>query len=766
MIHARHDHPSEVRRRAQMFDKLYATLRTHPNPLEDDLALLTHHLSQDYEVYDPLQRTLDALDVSLMPLDYPTKRNDALPQQAADAADAMMQLASIFRAINICHKPETEALHLYKNRAYTMVVHRWSEIARWMLYIISYGVGASEEGVVACVSALRMLCTQAPKSVYRDELLSQGITVNVVFLLLRLQSRYKTCQYWECPLLPTEPLVLIALVQRYCSSEVGLHAMTGRLSAVSRKTRKTLVETILVRARETLLRFERKDLLGIANSVSSIISTIKRLTKAHALCKAFGARNFLVQLTQTLCLLSETAVAEDGVSIVESSFWRRVTEAVTDVTYMAFTVYASRPSKHIAKLIEAGLLVCTSRCLPFATIDSRNVIVDVLRCLLPFLYTSNAFLTPGSAKFLEGTAPLPQDALAVRSACEYALQESSIALNDSHAKTCSNLLGEDWRNLHSEECVALAREYKAEKLDGSWCSTAMREDLLRLLLHFSNHTLLPPTDGMWLGSGEPDDCPALVSRTTVWTWDASHTDALAVKVGVVFGVSVDGPWKERIRQMSLLVENDPQTVLVEAFFRVSALNTVSTLAVVRYSPDSPRYKKYSAVASIFLSGSWPPDLYFPRWRDFSVIANATRNAPAEPVLKDGMYSVRPRGVPTLFNNPLISWSFPLSASASHRENVSPVSLHSSTGAALLATGAAVVVVPVVAPLALGAVGFSSGGVVAGSLAAGAQSYFYGAWTTGVFSALQAAGATAALPAAGQIVAGAGAMAAGAAALVL
>lgn len=57
--------------------------------------------------------------------------------------------------------------------------------------------------------------------------------------------------------------------------------------------------------------------------------------------------------------------------------------------------------------------------------------------------------------------------------------------------------------------------------------------------------------------------------------------------------------------------------------------------------------------------------------------------------------------------------------------------------------------------------------VLGSIAAAAQSYFYGPWTTGFFSTLQAAGATAAIvPAVGQLVAGGATMIAGALAFAL
>ncbi|RPD54468.1 hypothetical protein L227DRAFT_657537 [Lentinus tigrinus ALCF2SS1-6] len=53
--------------------------------------------------------------------------------------------------------------------------------------------------------------------------------------------------------------------------------------------------------------------------------------------------------------------------------------------------------------------------------------------------------------------------------------------------------------------------------------------------------------------------------------------------------------------------------------------------------------------------------------------------------------------------------------------------------------------PVLATMFLPVLGFTVEGVAAGSVAAAAQSAFYGASTCGVFSVLQAAGATAVAP---------------------
>ncbi|ESK86264.1 hypothetical protein Moror_16618 [Moniliophthora roreri MCA 2997] len=68
-------------------------------------------------------------------------------------------------------------------------------------------------------------------------------------------------------------------------------------------------------------------------------------------------------------------------------------------------------------------------------------------------------------------------------------------------------------------------------------------------------------------------------------------------------------------------------------------------------------------------------------------------------------------------------------------------LNKLAGGGLMAGGAAVVL-PAAGITALNAIGFTSSGVLAGSIAAGIQSVFYGGMTGGLFSLCQSIGATA------------------------
>ncbi|KAK7043978.1 hypothetical protein VNI00_008146 [Paramarasmius palmivorus] len=91
-------------------------------------------------------------------------------------------------------------------------------------------------------------------------------------------------------------------------------------------------------------------------------------------------------------------------------------------------------------------------------------------------------------------------------------------------------------------------------------------------------------------------------------------------------------------------------------------------------------------------------------------------------------------------------------------------LSTLAGGGLIA-GGAIAVLPSAGIAALNAIGFTSSGVLAGSVAAGIQSMFYGGFTGGLFSVCQSIGATAVMASPAVILLGLGAAAVGAASLL-
>lgn len=413
----------------------------------DSVAQLAKYLCTDCDVYDPLQAILDNLDASLIPLVPVVMLNDTLRlSRVSDAVGGLMRMATIFLSVNF--GPQTQESELYRDRAYTMVIPKWQEIARWMLYLLSSGHGLDPRRMEAATdsvqTALRMLChSRLTGNVYQDELLSQSVTASILFLLLGQKDR-QTGRFWDT--MSSNGFVICNLLHQYCHSELGRCTVVGRLAVASKKVKRTIVAAILARARETVLHIETTNLHGVATSLIGIVDAVAQLANDEAVYRAFEAQNFLVEFIQDLCLLSSAA---QGVRSFDGDNWFKVSYAVAKVVLMAF-MHASHPARRIAALIDAGILECASRCLQFTTVSEKQI-VGVLRGLLPYLHPSKPFLVgtsdPRQTCFWNDTAPssLP-DSVQIWSAWKMGLEDSAIAFDDwkdAHIGICSNITVRD-----------------------------------------------------------------------------------------------------------------------------------------------------------------------------------------------------------------------------------------------------------------------------------------------------------------------------------
>lgn len=357
-----------------------------------------------------------------------------------------MRMAMVFHSLTLGSGAVQEALESYINHAYSLVIQRWREITRWMTYLLSCGISAkSDEATLACGQALGMLCNRADGKGYREELLSQDITADVLFILL-LQKDPLTDRLWDSEPTP-HAAMLSRLLRQSCESAVGRRTIAGRLAAVSKRIRLAVVEAIFLRVHEAVLHFETADIGGVAMTVRCLFDAAKCLASNEEVHRSFEEQGILFRFTQDLCLLSEKASTVHGVSFSAKSFWYDISLAlqwVTDIAYM----YTPHPSKRIATLIEAGILGCVFRCLAFSAL-SCDITVDILHVALPYLYAAKAVLARHSvlepAILSQDTSALSQNALEIWSAWKDILCDCNIFLDwrDKPIRRCNSIMVRD-----------------------------------------------------------------------------------------------------------------------------------------------------------------------------------------------------------------------------------------------------------------------------------------------------------------------------------
>ncbi|KAJ3516122.1 hypothetical protein NMY22_g14283 [Coprinellus aureogranulatus] len=123
-------------------------------PLQWQLAV---YLCKDYEVYDPLQRILEALDAALIPTVSALKFDGTQRKRLRDASEGLIQMLVIFRSLQVQDLEgstlQSKAFQQYLERAFDHVTQKWQDVMKWMLYLLSAGVRAVDAGmdfVIAC----------------------------------------------------------------------------------------------------------------------------------------------------------------------------------------------------------------------------------------------------------------------------------------------------------------------------------------------------------------------------------------------------------------------------------------------------------------------------------------------------------------------------------------------------------------------------------------------------------------------------------------
>ena len=414
---------------------------TRQNQSDQNLASLAYELSTGFEGYDPLEGILENLDSSLIP---PAPFSMDGHASVSSFRQALDQLSLILLSLD--EAPESEAMRTYTESVYGAVLNKWADITRWMFYLILSAPKLDPGGPGAfpdVAQALRIVSAHTHRSAYKEEIVALPSSVDVLFLLL-CQADQASGEFWDVEPGPNERQSLVAnLLLNYCSSEAGRGAFIARLASATRGSRDAISRALVGRV------LQLADSAGVAtaswdaSTVTCIIEVVTRLAVDPRVYHILRRRNFL-----EVYAASVRQLHQKGLNVPvpnDRGFCHRLSGAIGRVIKMAIMHAPSSPAA-VAKVLEAGMWTCSFRCLPPTSSSAGpNPIVEVLRAVLPYLYTSRAVAAIskdiGWENARNDALPLSGASAEIWSACMRAVVTARVAYGtraDGLLVMCSN----------------------------------------------------------------------------------------------------------------------------------------------------------------------------------------------------------------------------------------------------------------------------------------------------------------------------------------
>ncbi|KAJ3509406.1 hypothetical protein NMY22_g16303 [Coprinellus aureogranulatus] len=639
-----HSPSPTVKKRVQKLDRLVLSARASRS--DGKVIELGNLLCQDYDVFDPIPVALELLDSSLIPTDCSTIEAIA---QVAHVLDVLTDLGVILFSMNTV--PETPALSSYEERTYTLLLERWPTIVQWMVYLITWtpNIDLHEMGRgMTCVDFLRSTLGQRYNSPLKDEIFSQQRTVDLMLVMLCQRSEARN-KYWNLQAEPTGQCLLADLVFRYCDSGAGGDALCSRLAAVSKSTRIPVVKSFVIRVEELVDEAEGKSVLGIASTVACHIYAAKCLARHPTTFCCFDEEDFLSEFARetrtllekvdSLCILS---IGSDKLS----GLWCAIGASAARLVQVA--IWSPNPPANVLKILKAGLLTVIMRC-GYEPQCNPKITALALESLLPYLYTGRIYMATTEwivcmGKAWDDNPSLSGEALDLWRRLPETYAHAHLTYTkreDRSVRMCSNLKcppnsnetnlracaqchstvycsavcqAEDWESFHSGECTILAHKYRDAKVRRAWCGFGLKQDYARILDYIANYDLPPPPKARKAPSSLEAHRDDQRFHTPVLHCDKDAVirtfNMLNPKRGKVVGIHYletylasswgrFGEWTRRIQQLIYDMQEDPDVVLAEGFFRFSETQTACTFLKLRYFPEAPKHERYTIINSFW-----------------------------------------------------------------------------------------------------------------------------------------------------------------------
>ncbi|KAJ3531902.1 hypothetical protein NMY22_g7964 [Coprinellus aureogranulatus] len=579
--------------------------------------------------FDFVGRVLASLDPSLIPLGL----DERIVAQRRDAAmKSIVDLSTINMTLHTEHS--SPLVQGYEARYFPMLLERWPGVIKWLEFLLVYThatVPAAVDTIIhLCCDILDTIVRSSADNVYKEELATADSTVDLIYFLLRQKEVQSPHRYhFIVPLQARRGegrCKIVKLFQTSLQTDAGWKAMESRLALVNRRTRDSIVHSLVTRAKE-MVRRNPSFTISVLDTLHSLVWAVGRITSNNCIWNAFQRAGFLPTFAAALAELGMLAM---GSRVTDQQCWASIGKSVAMFSFCAH----NRPAV-IDLVAEGQFFGIVSLC--FEHDPSPVDLLNGLDNVIPYFYLAKAYESASPMRtlahvFKAHTGRFTTSPRAAKIHEEYTRFIEYVQMTHDGRRAispnmCSNMKhwwskgtfhtdkstdGDrvctrchsvvycsaecqraDWE-FHLGECRALKEQYRALKSKGAWVSASTRKEQLKFLDTVTNQEVPSPTDLkkrtlMFMTCDEPVPplhCTPPASRygTSISTFEffATRPDRM-----------VSQRW---IQDM----EASPGTrALVEGAFRLHHGYSMLVLARFSYSPKAPQPTRYSVLNAIF-----------------------------------------------------------------------------------------------------------------------------------------------------------------------
>lgn len=197
---------------------------------------------KDFSILGDILEKLDATLIPPSPFDI---RDAHSVEQVEHALAAVHNLSVVFDCVG--RLPSQPSGSFY-SRCFDMLLERWTDVVKWMVYVIVNAPAAANDDNIIVVFAHtlnQILRHTATENAQKEELRSIPYTSNLICVLLCWTSPSRG--YYFASQTSSDPCIIISLLEGFVRAEDGCHHFQTQIKSLSSRSRRKVLESLVLR---------------------------------------------------------------------------------------------------------------------------------------------------------------------------------------------------------------------------------------------------------------------------------------------------------------------------------------------------------------------------------------------------------------------------------------------------------------------------------------------------------------------------------------